>query len=70
MGRGWTIEERNFKNMKSIVLVRLKELFCWWRAEAMDISRMTLKLLMQREREIEVTEEDSTSVFLGGWCRA
>ena len=56
--------------MKSIVLVRLKELFCWLRAEAMDISRMTLKLLMQREREIEVTEEDSTSVFLGGWCRA
>lgn len=70
MGRGWTTEERNFKNMKAIVLVRLKELFCWWRAEAMDISRMTLKLLMQRERGIEVTEEDDTSVFLGEWCRA
>lgn len=27
MGRGWTIEERNFKNMKAIVLVKLKELF-------------------------------------------
>ena len=31
----------------------------------MDISRMTLKLLIQRNGGIEVTEEHSTSVFLG-----
>lgn len=62
--------ERNFKNMKAIALVKLKELFCWWRAAAMDVSRMTLKLLIQRNGGIEVTEEDSTSVFLGEWCRA
>ena len=56
--------------MKAIILAKLKELFGWGRVVVMDIFRMTLKFLMQRNGGIEVAEEDSTSVFPGEWCRA